>query len=182
MPIKLDDERTVFPASKFNAVGDHISIAVIRVETLPLTAYGTSAPIMGANGQPRTQSRVTGMVISSTCTIKDGDNHRPAVEGELVSLYIKGLSRWEFFEAKKKIDGGLQVGDVLRWTYTGDKPGQAPGTTKKVYTVDLKHPSEGKIDRTERCEELYRQLTSQPVGGEQVPPPTDEDYDEFADE
>lgn len=187
MPIKLDEERTVYPANKFNQIGDHITVAVIRTETLPLIPYGSTEPLKGKDGKPRTQNRVTGLVIDSTCTIKGGDSPRPAVPGEIVSLYIKGLSRWVFVEAKKALDGGLQVGDVLRWTYTGDKPGQAAGTIKKVYTIEIKHPSEKNAERTKRCEDLWHEMTAAPPSPyegdhEACPASGGDEYDPFEDE
>jgi hypothetical protein len=159
MPIKLDDERTAYPAVKFNNVNDTVKIAIVRLESIPLTNYGSNDPIVGKDGKPRQQSRVTGMVVSGNATIKDGDTMRQVKEGELVSLYMKGVSRFALYEAKKKLDGGLQVGDILEWTFTGTQPGQVPGTTKKVYTVALRHPSENKADRTAECERLYNAIT-----------------------
>lgn len=158
MSIKLDEERTVFPAVKFNAKGDYVDVAVIRIETIPLKAYGSGAPIIGSDGQPRSQTRLTGLVVGGPALIKDGDALRPVQANELVSLYLKGLSRYEFFQAKKKLDGGMLVGDFMRWKYTDDAPGQAPGTTKKVYTINIKHPDAKDAERTAECEKHYNAI------------------------
>lgn len=183
MPIKLDDERTAYPAVKFNKEGDKVQIAVVRIETLPLTAYGSNDPILGKDGQPRKQTRITGVVMKGSATIKDGETPRTVKEGELVSLYMKGLSRFEFFNAKKKLDGDFTVGDLLIWMFTGTAPGQAPGTTKKLYSVLVKKGTDAKLIET--CESHYHSLLGQSATEEEpthaAAPATDE-YDPFADE
>lgn len=158
MPISLENESTNYPGIKFETKGEFVEVACCRIETIPMTAMGTNDYIVGKDGKTRTQDRITGIVIVGTAKIKDGEAMREVNAGDMVSLYIKGLSRWEFFEAKKaQKPDRFEVGDHLTWTFTGTKPGQVAGTTKKLYTVVLGKPEDP--DMTTRCEAEYHRLT-----------------------
>ena len=182
MAIQLDEERTNYPAIKFENPGDYINVACIRIETLPLLAYGTEQPVMGKDGKPRSQTRLTGIVTGGNGQIKDGEALRPAAKGDIVSLYIKGLSRWEFFQAKTKLaPAKFEVGDLLQWRYTGTQPGQVTGTTKKVYTITLGKPKPADAARTAECEAHYMRLIGEALAPTHEATPHDPDsYDPFA--
>lgn len=178
MGISLDTEKTSYPAIKFENKGDFVQIACIRVETIPMTVMGTQDPIIGKDGKARVQSRITGFVVDSKAKIKDADEMVIPAPGTIVSLYIKGLSRWEFFQAKTKMKPDtFEVGDLLTWRFTGTQPGQVAGTTKKLYTVEMGKPEDP--DMLAACEDMYHKLTGMPASGEEIPPydPSDEEMD-----
>lgn len=192
MPIALDSIRTIYPAIKFQQEGEYVEVAVVRVETIPLLKFGTEIQETTADGKPREQTRLTGLVIGGSASIKKDEPQAggpvmvaPPI-GELVSLYLKGMSRWEFFQAKKTLEPkGFEVGDVLRWTYTGTIPGKNPGTTKKTYTVTLSKSATRDAGRTEACEAHYTRLVAADAAdtGEYDPThdPNSPDCDQFGD-
>lgn len=181
MGISLDNERTTYPAIKFDKIKDTVTVACVRVETIPMTIMGTDTPMLGKDNKPRTQSRITGFVVSATAKIKDGDDLMIPQPGTLVSLYVKGLSRWEFFQAKKTLaPDTFEVGDLLTWTFTGTQPGQVAGTTKKIYTMVLGKPEDP--DLLAACEGLYHKLTGLSAVAGDEPPLYEPSDDEFAED
>ena len=154
MGTPLSSPTTTFvPGVKFRAIGDYIDVAIFDLKPVPWKDFVTKEVKVGDDGKPRTQDLVTGIVIGGSATIKVDDTERAVNADESVSLYFAGHHRWEFVQAQKALDGGLQVGDVLRVKYDRDEPSKA-GNPKKVWTVQIRRAKPDEAARSARCEEL----------------------------
>lgn len=168
------------PSIKLRNPNDWLDAAIINVEVVPAYVYGTRDVAKRQDGTPKSQERVTVLVIGGTGVITE-DNagakaDRPIVPDEVATIYFEGQSRWdpdldktrgpdEFksWGGAKERHGQLNVGDVFRWMYERDVPGKGQ-EPRKVRTVKLRRPRPDEAARTARCEQLHREGTAIPVG------------------
>ena len=166
MPIPLG-RTAAFPGIKFRQPGQYVDIAICNVELVPWNDYQTGQPKRNDAGEIRQQELVTGVFIRGTGVITSDDSTDvvPA-EGTIVAIYCAGHHRWDFIQAQKKLDGRMNVGDVMRVKFTGEEPGQG-SLPKKVWSFMLRHPQPGEEQRTAQCEGLYAQLNSEAASSSQ---------------
>jgi hypothetical protein len=165
------------PSVKLRNVGDHVDIAIVDLaRDLPRRIYGTDQPMIGPTGKPKTQHKITGVIVGGTGVINDNDADRPVEPGEVAAVYIAGRDKWDpdldkgrakgaaksWSEAVNDLDGGLQVGDVVRWKFEAEVPGQG-SQDRRVRTFKIRHAKPEEADQTARCEELHRQETATTV-------------------
>jgi hypothetical protein len=153
---------TFVPGVKLRTIGTYVDIAAVDLKQVPWKDFVTKEVKIGDDGKPRTQDLVTGLVIGGTGVIVADDTERVVAPDELVSIYFAGHHRWEFIQAQKKLEGGLQVGDVIRIKYDRDEPSRA-GNPKKVWSVQIRHPKSEEAARTAKCEEARRQGSATPL-------------------
>ena len=141
------------------------------------------------------------LVIKGTGLITDTDDEGKAVtdadgnavvrqvrEGDIGAIYFEGQSRYDpdidkprpkggpkSWSAAKEDVGGLNVGDVGRWIYESDMPGQG-AQPRKVRKVQLRRPKPEEQARTTRCEDLYRERTSIKIGAAGGPADDEEPF------
>lgn len=159
MAIQLGSSRPSTPSVKLRSIGDKVVVAIVDVAEVPWLEYGTNSPKIGKDGKPRTQERITGLVVSGNGTVTEGDTDREVRPGELVAIYVSAHNRWEFIEAKMKLGRPLHVGDVMQWRYDRDEKGLS-ANPKKVRTCALRPASDAEADQVARCEQAHRQLRS----------------------
>ena len=155
MPISL--EQPAIPSVKLRNIGDEVVIAIAHAKVVPWREYGTNNVKVGADGKPRTQDCVTGIVVRGTGVVTRNDQDEVVKPGEEVAIYLAGHNRWEYIEAKRKL-GGLNVGDVLQWKYDRDEPSQS-GNPKKVRTCAMRRAKPEEAATVAACEALYSRLT-----------------------
>ncbi len=144
---------TFIPGVKFRSIGDYVDVAIFDLKPVPWKDFVTKEVKKDDNGNPRTQDLVTGVVVGGTATIRVDDAERAVAVDEVVTMYFAGHHRWDFIQAQKALDGGLQVGDLMRVKYDRDEPSKA-GNPKKVWTVQIRHAKPEEAARSARCEEL----------------------------
>jgi hypothetical protein len=165
------------PSVKLRNVGDHVDIAIFDLALdLPRKIYNRDQPMIGPNGKPKTQHKITGVIVGGTGVINEDDEDRPLEPGEVAAIYVAGRDKWDpdldkgrakgaaksWSEALNDLDGGLQVGDVVRWKFEAEVPGKG-NEPRKVRTYKLRHPKPDEGDLRDRCEELHRQETATTV-------------------
>jgi hypothetical protein len=166
MGTPIGQTSTTAPSVKLRNVGDHVDLAIVDVEVVPWLEYGSLAPKIGKDGKPRTQERVTALVVAGNGVTTSDDEDVVVKPGETVAVYFSAHRRWEWIQAQRKLDGGLQCGDVVRIKYARDEPGSA-GNDKKVWDVQVRHPRPEESAQSQRCEELRAgQQQATPVGAE----------------
>lgn len=141
------------PSVKLRNIGDYVTVALIDLEVVPWTEFSgprKGLPKLGQDGKARTQEKVSAVVINGSGVVGEDEVVKP---DDVVSIYFAGHRRWEWIEARTKIAGGLQCGDVLRVKYERDEPGQG-NEPKKVWSVQLRHPKPEESALAQRCEEL----------------------------
>ena len=144
---------TFIPYINLSAIGTYVDVAIFDLKPVPWKDFVTKEVKIGDDGKPRTQDLVTGIAISGTATVRVDDVERTVTPDEVVTMYFASHRRWEFIQAQKTLDGGLQVGDVLRVKYDRDEPSKA-GNPKKVWTVQIRRAKPDEAARSARCEEL----------------------------
>ncbi len=76
-------------------------------------------PILSKLGRPTYEEVLTVTVLEGTTgTITDGHDERVPKPGELVRLIFKGPAYAELIDARKRVGGNTQVGDVVTVTTT----------------------------------------------------------------
>lgn len=155
MGIQLGTARTITPSVKFRNIGDKVVIGVVDMAEVPWLEYGTQTPKIGKDGKPRTQVRLTGIVVSGNAAISDTDGDREVKPGEVVSIFCAAHNRWEFIEATKRLGRPLNVGDVMQVRYDRDEKGLSVNA-KKVRTVSIRAAKADEADLVRHCEEQYR--------------------------
>jgi hypothetical protein len=168
------------PTIKLVNAGDYADFALVNVKVIPRTEYGTGNVRVGANGKPQNQEVLTVVVIGGTGVARKGDTDVPLSEcvDELATVYVAGRDRYDedgdnarasdpqaflsWMGAKRRLGRTLNVGDVCRWKYEGEVPGQGP-VPRKVRTFRLRAAKPEEADRTAKCEDAYRNATSTPI-------------------
>lgn len=162
MGTPIGNTATIVPGVKLRTINSYVDVAIVDVKAVPWKDFATKQVKVGDDGKPRTQDLVTGLVIGGNGVINADGADRPVNPDELVSIYFAGHRRWDWIQAQKALDGGLQVGDVMRVVYARDEA-SAAGNPKKVWTVQIRHPKPEEAARSTRCEELHRQATATPL-------------------
>lgn len=191
MPIPLGtDKGPIVPSITLPTIGDKLDFAVINEEVVPAYIFGTKTQDTSkVSGKPKTQDKVTVLVIKGTALIADTDADgkivndaqgnkvlRQVREGDIGVIFFEGQSRYDpdvdkarakgeakSWSAAKEDVGGLNVGDVGRWSYESDVQGQG-AQPRKVRKVMLRRAKPEEQSRTTQCEALYRERTSIKVG------------------
>lgn len=190
MGIPLGQEReAITPSIKLATIGDKVDFAVINEEVVPAYVYGTKTQAQTQSGKPKTQDKVTVLIIRGTALIADTDADgkivvdgaggavmRQVREGDVGTIFFEGQNRWDpdldktrdknapkSWSAAKEDVGGLNVGDVGRWLYERDVQG-AGAQPRKIRIVQLRRPKPEEQARLAECERLYRERTSIKIG------------------
>ena len=173
MGIPLGNVNVSNPSAKLRNKKDYIKGFLVDMEIVPWIEFGTTQPKLGEDGKPRTQERVTLLVAEGTAVVKDGDEEREVLAGELVTLYFSGHRRWDWAQAQKQLPGRRpEVGYLVRVDYTGDEPSKA-GSPKKVWKIRIQPAGDGDAANVATCERLYHE---QRKGRAQAAPSSAEDY------
>lgn len=159
------------PTVKLRHPGDRVGIALVDEREVPWLEFGTGQPRLTADGKPRTQAMVLGVVVGAHgATVVDNDADVPVQPGDLVRWYFSGRNRWDpdfdktrrsgqpkSWGGAKDDHGQLMAGDVLTITYEGDVPGQG-ANPRKLRTVTLRRAKPDEAAQAARCEELHREM------------------------
>jgi hypothetical protein len=161
MPTPLGSPaKTTYPSVKLRNVGHSVVVALVDVDVVPWKDFATNEVKVGADGQPRTQEVVTGLVTGyDGAVVTENDADRPVTPGEIVSIWLPGHKRWEWVQAQKaftkEVDRQIQTGDVLKWTYERDEaPTRAGNNAKKVHTCKLRAAKPDEASQVARCDQL----------------------------
>lgn len=190
IPLGNNDRGPITPSITLPTIGDKLDFAVVNEEIVPSYIFGTKTQdVSKVSGKPKTQDLVTVLVIKGTALIADTDAEgkiindaqsnkvlRQVREGDVGAIYFEGQSRYDpdvdktrdkgaakSWSAAKEDVGGLNVGDVGRWSYEGDVQGQG-AQPRKVRKVQLRRAKPEEAARTAQCEALYRERTAVKVG------------------
>lgn len=174
MGIALEKERAeALPSVRLNAVGDAIVGALVDLGSMDAIDPKTNKPLLNDRGKPRQVQVITIRVISHEANAKVGrgdDIHEP-VEGELAKIFVKG-STWQWWiEAKAEID--LEVGDVMRWKFTGTRPNATSGQSDykdRKFEIRKSKPEDSQL--VAECESIHHRL----VDDRSVPENTEIDF------
>ncbi len=186
-PINNGGETRRPPSISLRNIGDYVDVAIINEEKVPAYVFGTREQAVTKAGKPKTQDLVTVVVIRGTGVISENKTDRAVVEGEVASIYFEGQNRWdpdldksrpagEFksWSGAKEDLGQLEVGDIMRWKYEAEIPGQG-AQPRRVRPVKLRHAKPEETELTKRCEELHRTGTAIPLGDTNTSPYADEE-------
>ena len=160
------------PAISLREKGQYVDFAVVNEEKAPAYVYGTNEVAQTKAGQPKTKDVVTVIIIQGTGTIKEGDSERPVAAGDVATIHIEGQTRWspdddklrqkgdfKSWSGAKEDLGRLEVGDVGRWFFEAEIAGKG-AQPRKVRTFKMRKPKAEESERTQRCEQLYRDGTA----------------------
>ena len=162
MPISLDTP--LAPSVKLLEVGQYVNGHVCHVSVEPLFVFNTRRVALTEEGKERSQEKVTLLITGGTGQIKDGEGYRAAQLGEEVVIWLNGGRRWAWIEAKRKA-GGLDVGDVVKFKYSGDEPGRG-AQPKKVWSIGIRKPNrqnEKELAAVGAAETIYHRIASKPT-------------------
>lgn len=171
------------PAISLPVIGSYVDVAVIDEDgKVPAYKFGTRERATRQDGTPKTKAVVTVLVIRGTGTIKDltlkeGEQEREVRAGDVCTIHFEGQNRWDpdhdktrakgelksWSGAKEDLGRQLQVGDVFRWLYEKEVPGKG-AQPRRFRLVQLRAPRPEEAAQTDRCKELYREQSAQPVG------------------
>lgn len=155
MGTPIGQQTTLTPSIKLRKIGDHVDIALVDLAVVPWTEFGTGQPKIGKDGKPRSQDRLTAVVINGVGVVNEDKVDRPAKPDEVVAVYLAAHKRWDWIQAQKGLEGGLQCGDVVRIRYERDETSSAAGSNdKKVWSFRIRHAKPEEAERSKRCEEL----------------------------
>jgi len=168
-------------------VGDHADVFVVDISKVPRLDYTTRQQKVDQRGNPQTQDKVTVIVAGGKAVISENEVDRPAERDEVAVIYFAGRDRWDpdldktrtgdvgrsFSTACELLEGGLQVGDVMRWTFEDEVPGKG-SQPRKIRTVRLRHPRPEEMATAQRCEDLRLEL--QQESRTQLVDPSGADY------
>lgn len=163
MPIELDKPRTPSVTVRHEK-GATLVAAVINKKTVDDRDFSTGQPKRREDGSVVKKQIVTALVIDgSKAAVGNKDERRAGQAGEVVNLHLTG---WDF---GAWIDGtkghAVAVGDVFKWTYERDEPSKLSPNDRKVTTFKIRRPTAEEAQQTQRCEELYHDLTASPTAG-----------------
>jgi len=172
-PLSTNDG-TRFPSLKLRNIGDYADVAIVDITKVPRRDYTTGEQKKDQRGNLQTQDRVVVIVGGGKAVINENEVDRPAEAGEVAVIYFAGRDRWDkdldatrtgdvgrsFSTACELLDGGLQVGDVMRWSFDDEVPGKG-SQPRKIRTVRLRHPRVEEAAQAQRCEDLRLELQQQ---------------------
>jgi hypothetical protein len=171
------------PSVKLRNIGDSVDVALVDSEIVSWTEFSgpnKGKQKIGNDGRPRTQDRVTAVVIRGTGVVTVDDVDRPVEPDEVVTIYFAGHRRWEFINAQRAVKDGMQCGDIMRVKYARDEPSSQGGDPKKVWDVQIRHPKPEEQALADRCEQLRtagEQAGRTPIG--EPEPAWDDDEEPF---
>lgn len=175
------------PSVKLRNVNDWCDLAVVDIDTTaPAYVFGTKPPqrAMTLDGKPKTQDKVTALVVSpGTAVTTDDGVDRPLEAGEVVTVWFQGRDRWDgdtdeargkgapkSWRGAQEDHGQTMVGDIFRWHFTGTEQGRGV-EPRKLRLVVMRSPKPEEQAIKDRCEQLHRDANSTPVGVASAPAP-----------
>lgn len=183
IPLRPNTETRRPPALSLREKGQYIDFAVVNEEKAPAYVYGTNERAVTKSGNPKTKDVVTVVVIQGTGVITEDKVDRPVQAGDVATIHIEGQSRWDPDFDKTRDKGGfkswsgakedlgqLEVGTVGRWFFEGELQGKG-AQPRKLRLFKLRQPKPEEHDRTQRCEQLYRDGSAVVLAG--APPEDD---------
>lgn len=176
MGIPLEQEKDVAPGVKFQKTGQWVEIAMVSLERIPWTEFGTERPKLGKDGRPRQQERIMGFAVGGTALVGARGEESSVTHGRLVAVYLKGSAWWDALQARdefRKVHGRLEVGDLVHMELKGTVPSQVPGgSPRKVYAFSY----------TKSTDDMQKHLCEQRHAEMRESSREDEDYDILPDE
>jgi len=156
--ITLDQPNTGVPAIKFPNVGDGVTVGIVDVQQYQQRTMGGELKTWD-NGDPMMGKRVTGLVVAAkNATLKDNDEDRLVVEGDLVSFYIEGSRHFTWKDALKD-HGPVNVGDIMDWKFDRTEPAAKKGyNDRKIYVAEIRTPTLAEMEVKQKCIEAYQEL------------------------
>lgn len=170
------------PSIKLRSPGQYVDFHVVDITSVPRYEFGTRNPKLNQRGEPTYQHKVTVLVIGGTGHMPDETGPEGAERivraDDVAVIYVGGREKWDpDLDKTRQPDQGrswggavdtlpdkqLCCGDVARWTYEGDVPGQ--GTQpRKLRTFRIRRPRPEETARTQRCEQLRQETNRTPIG------------------
>lgn len=150
------------PGVKFDEIGAHVIVGIVNVDEYHQHNIDGVAQTW-SDGTPKMGKRVTGLVVSADRALVGGpDGDREAEPGELVTFYCEGGKHYTWRDAVAEA-GGANVGDVMKWTFTEEKPPKQRGyNPQKVYVAQIRRAEARDGDLPARCVEEYQRLQQGP--------------------
>lgn len=156
MPI-LDAPKPRTPSLKLGELGNSAVFALVDIDTVPLTIYGTRDVEIGQDGRPRTQDVLYGIIQSADgATITDDGEERAPEPGELVAVWCAKGTRGLWVDAKMKYGAAINTGDLVRWVYERtEKATKAGHNDRIIRSFSIKAPTPAQADVVAACEAAY---------------------------
>ena len=150
------------PAVKFPEVGTSVIVGIVNVDEYHQHNIDGVAQTW-SDGTPKMGKRVTGLVVSGDATVSGPDGGAVVQPGELVTFYCEGGRHYTWRDAVAEA-GGVNVGDVMRWTFDHEEPPKQRGfNARKVYVAKIRRPEAKDGDLADRCVAKYHELAQRPT-------------------
>lgn len=156
VPIGNDTDRPEGrPSLKLRNVGDYADVMLAYEHQRPRYVYNPNPdaprkPLLNDDGKPKTQDVLEVIVLDGKGVVSDNGADRPAERGEVLYLYVSGRDRWDrdgdkergkgeakSWSGAKKDHGKIASGNVLRWKFEAEVPGQGD-RDRKIRTFKLR--------------------------------------------
>jgi hypothetical protein len=149
------------PSLKLRNVGDHADVMLVYEHQRPRYVYNPNPdaprrPLLDDNGKQKTQDVLEVIYLDGNGVVADNGADRPAQPGEILYVYVAGRDRWDrdgdkqrgkgeakSWSGAKKDHGRLTSGDVVRWKFEAEVPGQGDRDRKiRTFRVRAGKPDE----------------------------------------
>lgn len=166
------------PYAKLNDIGDTLVIAIGHIDkNIPERDYDTDEIKTWDDGNPITQTRIVGVVLSTSGNVVGRMNSENVIleDGDEVAIFVSGGkngNQGRFKDAEREL-GGVELCDVLQWKFDRTEAASNPKwNDRKIYTCAMrKAKPEELAAHKDACEEIYRgfqdlpQLSAPPAAG-----------------
>lgn len=176
--IQLDNAGTASgpPAANLTAPGSSIVVGIVNVDDYQQRDFDTGDLLFWDDGKPKMGKVVTGLVVRAEgVTNGTDDDANETQPGDLVSFWCE-RGKWFTYRDAVKAAGGINVGDVMKWTREADEPPTRKGAyPRKVYAAVIRRPEAKDGDLADRCVAEYHRLRDRPSLDEQAPAAHDDE-------
>jgi len=189
--IHEDTRAQLPPIIKREKLGDRYKIAIVKYEARDKRkkddATGEYVTVLKANGRPKQEMVVTGLVMpGTTCRAGLGDYNQVPEPGDLVRIILGGGAFGHWIDARKthRNGGPLHHGDIIKdsltfaqeWTMDSGKKGPEMTSQEQVDAVYRERPRasigiygklqlvEGEPEWGARCEAAASTPIPEPAG------------------
>lgn len=143
------------PSLKLRNVGDYADVMLACEHVRPRYVYNPNPdaprkPLLNDDGKPKTQDVLEVIVLGGKGVVAEDGVDRPAEPGEVLYVYVAGRDRWDkdgdrergkgeakSWSGAKRDHGRLSSGDVVRWKFEAEVPGQGD-RDRKIRTFKLR--------------------------------------------
>lgn len=138
MPIELQGQTSSTRSVFFGSPSEYVEGAVVGLASYEMKDFQTGEIMVSKKtGKPRMQDRVLLLVTDAADSLMAGPkgSREPVAVGDVVAVYVKGMHRFAYYEAKKA-HGAVNVGDIQRHTFT-DEEDTGKGNPRKNLSVTM---------------------------------------------